>query len=72
MLQYLWSCYGSVFRDMADEEHGNAKGFRNAVHLGCALPNLRQAAGGRIDVRRFEGLYRVDDHHVGFHRLEVF
>ena len=32
MLQYLWSCYGSVFRDIADEEHGNAKDFRNAIH----------------------------------------
>ena len=61
MLQNLRASDATVFGDMADEEYRYLVGLGDLVHLRSGLPDLRDSACNSVDIRRCQGLDRVDD-----------
>lgn len=57
---------------MPDEEHGNARGLGEVLELGCALFELRDGTGGRIQQTALHRLDGVGDDDMRVQVLHVF
>ena len=61
----------AVFRDVADEHHGQVAVLRDADERARDLAHLRRLPGRPVGHRRRHRLHRVDDHERGLHRVDV-
>ena len=71
MLHDLGTGKGAVLGDMADEQHGDARGLGIVLELGGALTDLAHAACWRVDILGDDGLDGVDNEKVGLHRIDM-
>jgi hypothetical protein len=65
MLEHARTGDRAVLGHMADEEGGDVSLLRNAQESRRRLANLRDRAGSGADLRRVEGLHRVDHADLG-------
>ena len=71
MFEQSRACDGAVFGDVPDQQHGKVAVFGDPDERGRHFSHLGGPAGKPLGQRRCNGLYRVDDHQLGLHVVDL-